>query len=276
MRFSNEEFSQFLKTALGNELAKAAVLIVDLEEEQTSIIETARKPQKSLNAFSNDAFIKESSATKTEKEKISGEIKRELQKTSPEFTDKKTGHIYIKESSSASLPEDNGLPQLKLILENSLGLLKNSSIVLARAFRDGIKNLHLKRITKLNFKRPEISSIQDNLQKSSGEKAEALLLIARKISSKIASQAKIAFSQKNKGAVLKVSRNIYRKSISGLGLLTPSLEKIKMNIGKMDYQQRLYAALILILILVVPLIGIKIKNSFNQDKPAQVLTETPP
>ncbi|MFA7209757.1 MAG: hypothetical protein WC120_05800 [Parcubacteria group bacterium] len=282
LRFSNADFSQFLKTALGNELAKAAVLIVDLEEDrQEASIETVRRPQKSLNAFSNDAFIKEPAVNRTREEKINIEIKKELQKTSQEFTDKKTGHIYIKESSSAPMPSDNDTSYLKIILENSLELLKNASIISIGAFRSGIKNLHLERLSKLNFKRPENqpashSSIQDDLQGLSREKLDALFLIAKKTFSKIASLAGTAFSQKNRDAALKLSGNIYRKSVSGLGFLAPSFEKIKMNIRKMDYQQRLYAALILFLILVVPLIGIKINGTFNQNKPAEAPAEAPP
>ncbi|MDP1883979.1 MAG: hypothetical protein Q8L10_01295 [Candidatus Moranbacteria bacterium] len=281
LRFSNEEFSRFLKTALSNELAKAAVLIANLEGQEEVIQEAVKKPEKSLNAFSGDTFAKKpATPNRLEKEKITGEIKKELQKTSREFTDKKTGHIYIKEESGMPLPENGGTAYLKIALENSTELAKNLGGILAGTFRNA-KHLRFKRFAKSDLAQPEKQSTQPSSTRESIENAlkrisATLSTFAKKISAETASLATKVFSQKNKAAVSALVRSAYRKVVSGLRLLAPSFEKIKMNVARMDYQQRLYAALILILILVVPLIGLKIQSIFNREEPAPVVTEAPP
>ena len=109
IKFSPEEFTRFLHTALVNELERAAVLVIDLaEKEEDAASAPARRPKK-LNAFSQQAFSKTGSvpektavtpepAVKTqEKEELTSELKDEMEKNNGNFVDKKTGHIYIKE-----------------------------------------------------------------------------------------------------------------------------------------------------------------------------------
>lgn len=124
IKFSPDEFTRFLHTALVNELERAAVLVVDLAEKEEldeAPSKIAHRAQK-LNAFSQQAFSKAapSSArhnsastarakpTKTEplseplieqekKQALVSEIQDEMARNSREFVDKKTGHIYIKE-----------------------------------------------------------------------------------------------------------------------------------------------------------------------------------
>ncbi|OGI29214.1 MAG: hypothetical protein A2288_00385 [Candidatus Moranbacteria bacterium RIFOXYA12_FULL_44_15] len=116
LKFSDSEFIRFLKTALVNELEKAAVIVVDAKEKQEER-EIEKVPRKSqpINAFSQSAFSKNRPQPKKvsaepeknsritqcplEKEDIIREIKEEAEKTGGDFVDKKTGHIYIKENS---------------------------------------------------------------------------------------------------------------------------------------------------------------------------------
>ena len=96
-RLTKQQFVQFLKTALSNELEMIATIVTDFEEAKK--IPAAKKlttidddfEQESINVFSNTAF--------SEKNVISSTIVdlNQTQEESPttEYTDKKTGHIYV-------------------------------------------------------------------------------------------------------------------------------------------------------------------------------------
>ena len=104
LKFSSEDFIQFLRTALGNELERAAVLVIDLQEKEYKAppVQT-KKTVSPKNVFSQQAFEKQPASTPVEatavikEEPIIAEIKEEIQKDNDGFVDKKTGHIYIKE-----------------------------------------------------------------------------------------------------------------------------------------------------------------------------------
>ncbi len=116
LKFSEDEFVRFLKTALVNELEKAAVLVVDIKEKELPRVAPAVKKTKKINAFSQETFLKKA-PTEVEKEKIAikeGErqeiikgLKEEYEKTKGEFVDKKTGHIYIKEDFEGKKEESS-------------------------------------------------------------------------------------------------------------------------------------------------------------------------
>jgi hypothetical protein len=122
LKFSTPEFIQFLKTALGNELERSAVLFIETleKEKENEIIVSPEKDEpeiteeKKINAFSQAAFSKTIAKKKEngeekseareiikqeEKQTIINEAKDELAKKNGNFVDKKTGHIYIKEDS---------------------------------------------------------------------------------------------------------------------------------------------------------------------------------
>jgi hypothetical protein len=106
LKFSRENFIQFLNTALVNELDQVATLVVDISEKTAEIIESpaARRLEKT-NVFSQTAFQKELSPKMRERERAKEEkVKKErqemiqeLKENAKDFVDKKTGHIYIKE-----------------------------------------------------------------------------------------------------------------------------------------------------------------------------------
>ena len=102
IKFSREEFTRFLHTALVNELDRAAVLVIDMKEkEEESPEETPIHIQK-INAFSQQAFSKKSKSpdpvpVQKERKELIAELKKELEKSQGGFVDEKTGHIYIKD-----------------------------------------------------------------------------------------------------------------------------------------------------------------------------------
>lgn len=115
LKFSRENFIQFLNTALVNELDQAVVLVADIVEEVAEIVATPRaKKAQDLNVFSQTAFQKELSPKMLEKERAKEEATmkerremiQELKEDAKDFVDKKTGHIYIKEPRDFQ-PEDS-------------------------------------------------------------------------------------------------------------------------------------------------------------------------
>jgi hypothetical protein len=108
IKFSREDFFRFLNTALVNEMEKAAVLVIDVNEKVEPVSEPApvRKNQK-INAFSQTAFAEKNKKREDyhkedeEKDVLTEELKKELEKTKDGYLDEKTGHIYMK---------DDGLP----------------------------------------------------------------------------------------------------------------------------------------------------------------------
>jgi len=115
--FSEKDFSQFLKTALINELDIAGTIVVDAKEhlaEKPQPINQKIPAQKKLdtdstdiNLFSNSAFTKEKSAPKNppvQNPKPLPEKKEE----SKDYTNQQTGHIYISDSGeNYSAPAEN-------------------------------------------------------------------------------------------------------------------------------------------------------------------------
>lgn len=241
LRFSNEDFIRFLKTALSNELERAVVLIMDLESHATALKEPAVTHDQEINAFSQDSFHKKNSpaaATAPEAQAII-EIKQEIQKTQSEFIDAKTGHIYIKESNA--LPQEQSTPDYLKIFSAKLLILFENITPIFDSLLHKSKNISLPQLPK---PRLNTNAFRNYLR---------------------------LFIQVAKELLKKIQLNLP----STLPSIFPSAEKIKRNINQMNYSQKRYAALILILIFIVPAIGLQIKNKINIKKAASVATEAP-
>ncbi|MCK9379211.1 MAG: hypothetical protein M0P97_03680, partial [Candidatus Moranbacteria bacterium] len=108
LQFPREKFVQFIKTALINELEIAGTIIIDIckkveipkESVSIPLNETERTEEIELNAFSSALFDE-----KNKKRNTPGHIKENLEiepiksDENSEYTDKKTGHIYLKEDN---------------------------------------------------------------------------------------------------------------------------------------------------------------------------------
>lgn len=106
LSFPNKKFIRFLKTALVNELDIAGTLVVDFKEKiitEKTIPTKLKKSETQLdldytaNVFSNTPFTKEPSASKNDltQENIEENLPNK------DYTNKKTGHIYISDDESA-------------------------------------------------------------------------------------------------------------------------------------------------------------------------------
>ncbi len=105
-RFEGEKFVQFLKTALSNQLELIASIIVEMKEtKNTSEVKMPIQKKKSaaaLNAFSEKTFTD----AKTKKQPAVPEKELEIETTdeanNSEYTDEKTGHIYVQGEAGES------------------------------------------------------------------------------------------------------------------------------------------------------------------------------
>ncbi|MFA6383412.1 MAG: hypothetical protein WCX17_03240 [Parcubacteria group bacterium] len=262
LRFPGEKFIQFLRTALGNELEKAAVLVVDIMEKEEA--EPAKVPRngKYANAFSQAAFSREtahSNASSTmeaggrnaapTREKISAEMNKEIaseiQMGQPEFTDEKNGHIYIKETTGDG-PNSNHYADYMVAFSEKIGIAQNS----------------FKKISKHSWQSLLGAAKKISLPKISPS--------AKKIPDK-----KIIEKAAGRGSLMDFFEKAGGKIKNVAAALAPDFSKIKKITSEMDYQQKLYAALVVLAIIFVPLFGLKLSKYIQdkQIKPAEPVVE---
>ncbi len=233
LRFSDEDFVQFLKTALGNELEKAAVLVIDMREKDEPKEITAEKPKmdRQANVFSQAAFIKEPSA-KNPPDELRSEIKKEIRNAKNEFVDEKTGHIYIKGDENINRRENIRTDYFEKLSRIPGEILKNN--------RKLIANL------------PSV--------------ATALMSVAKKTIVKSKPEAQKIFSRKNMAAAGTNIRKFSKVSVAMAGRVLPNFPKLRENASRLDHQQKIYVAIILLLIFVAPYYGLKIFNYMEAKK----------
>jgi hypothetical protein len=99
-QMNQERLSQFLRTAMINKLERGGAIIVDIEEappQSEPSTQTARKTPEKKSSLPN--YFSETAFEKQRKESIATALSEEhtRQETSPEpeYTDTKTGHIYV-------------------------------------------------------------------------------------------------------------------------------------------------------------------------------------
>lgn len=115
-QMDRERLSQFLRTAMINKLERGGAIVVDIEEAlpqpEPAIRAAGKTPEKKStlpNYFSETAFEKqrkESIATA-----LSEEHTRQETSPEPEYTDTKTGHIYVRGDRKELSPEPSRIVQ---------------------------------------------------------------------------------------------------------------------------------------------------------------------
>ena len=95
-RFEGDKFVQFLKTALSNQLEMIVSIIIEMTEAvpvPTAKTTPRKKSPRAVNAFSEQTFANTpSSNTLAQEQELDTTIEPQAE---PEYTDKKTGHIYV-------------------------------------------------------------------------------------------------------------------------------------------------------------------------------------
>ncbi len=114
-RFEGDKFVQFLKTALSNQLEMIVSIVVEMiEPVPVPVVKTLarKKSLQAANAFSEQTFANSKSKTNTlaEQEALAAPIL--INENDPEYTDEKTGHIYIQ--GEANDEPESANPQIGL------------------------------------------------------------------------------------------------------------------------------------------------------------------
>lgn len=144
-RMDHDRFTQFLKTALVNELDMTAALIIDIHEE---LIAPRPKPSKKAtaeaaapvhNVFSQSAFSEKKSQTEADSEEVpEEEVPHEKERE--EYVDSKTGHIYVQGAEPGTVRQNPQLERFLLGLQDATGSFFAAQ---GRWFRKGRKQASL-------------------------------------------------------------------------------------------------------------------------------------
>jgi hypothetical protein len=250
-RFTGEKFVQFIKTALINELDLAGTLIIEVQDtiinDKIKKKKAADSTQESVpNVFSEYAF------QKVKKKEKGGKL---ISNTSAkkDFTDNKTGHIYLQEEL-ADLPANNQLEKTgdflkEKMLDFSVWIRRELKIIrpkLKKMFISaGFLTLTLIRRLKYRF--------QDNVKNISIDNTEK---------SSTPHQNKTKPENKLEKKKINVFLNIRK--------IFPDWNKIRILANRFNYQQKIVVIIILILIAIIPFILSKIKQPDNKiEAPAE-------
>lgn len=257
LRFTAEKFVQFLKTALSNEVERAAVLVVDLKEK-----EAAYQPfyveKDPVNAFSSTAFSKSDRSSRQSQEepaqypgsqstlKIEGANRLAPSGKNAEAAEEKTNHLYIKETEKV-MPEQKRFAEFFFVVSELAGASWKKIIKLSRTFFHFLAN------TAKSFSRTRPQP-----------PAPAPLPI----------DEKIITLESERPNLFKSSRFSLEKIKKIGSILLPSFSRLKKINARLNHQQRIYVALVIFFIVFVPLLAIKIQKNM-QSKTVPPAAEAP-
>jgi hypothetical protein len=242
LRFSKEDFVQFLKTALGNELDKTAVVVADISQKKTEKekLSFSKNNEPEINVFSQKTFIPKA-RPQEEKSEILNELENALEKETS--TDAKHGHLYIKEEFE---------PQTKKILDENLFDIKKTLGNFWGKTRG--KKPSGEKIKKY------FGGLKSGVRKKELGKNSRMMIFS--FWQKIAFVSEIFF-RKTKSLII----TGYKKILPVWKKTLPSFSGITKKIKSFSGKQKIYALLMLILIFIVPFYIARYINT-TKDKPA--------
>ena len=264
LRFSNEDFIRFLKTALGNELESAAVLVADIKEKaiEEEVFVPARR-EETINAFSQKTFAKKNQKKQPAlRAETTPELKSALHQAN-EVTKKNNGHIYIKE-------DINEAPQKNIEWDYYASVAKDSLKNSGRKITNSVKKITAVGMKKLSVTKLSVAEEDDSEEEIQPRQQPEIrlkpkkdaLILKQRINPDLSILEKInARSEAPAKPTLKV---------------LPDFSKIKGTLGRLSYEQKIYALLIVIAIFVVPYFIVKIENNIAAKKEASMQTPTAP
>lgn len=303
-RFDKEKFAQFLKTALANELDLAGAIIVDIEESAKIVPSKSKSVQKTsanLNAFSEKAFSgkkKSKSATPQEKSADLPIIENNQTEPDKEYTDKKTGHIYIqgdeKNDEQTSPIQEQTLMIKELFFDYCYNLKeffkkqfssfrkktkKISSKVLGYdyagkfiVFRKFLMEKRLRYVAKRNA-RKELSELMSKEKRAAAQSETTAPPINRLSAAErpsntdeslLPAASSLTKFLKKVTAPSKINPfGIFLAVLSNFAKLLPDFSKIKKLLPFLSPKQKIVSFSILLLIITVPMLLAKI--NFNKE-----------
>ncbi len=287
LSFSNKKFVRFLKTALINELEIAGTMVVDVFEKNLLPQKINRKQKdKTINAFSNTTFER------------SGNKKRHpspSKKNTPanNFVNKKTGHIYIKNSKEKIFleSEKNGFFDFFIFLQEKLfefglwlkdryfkrSFYKTKKIFTSlfkvdyeniskplKNFLPNIKNFLLSSITTPIFKKKSglVKKVHFSKEaKYSPKKEQESTNYKKNIFTNF------SINKLNFGLIKKISPYIVlalkknEQYIRKISKILPHIKLIKRNFANLNKKQKLGAITTIIIIFILPYFLLKISSN---------------
>ncbi|MFA4817624.1 MAG: hypothetical protein WC608_02735 [Parcubacteria group bacterium] len=257
LRFTGEKFIQFLKTALGNELERAAVLVVDLKEKEETY-QPFYVEKNPVNAFSSAAFSRSEKSSQSSQNETKnapesdGSSQLQLSGEDTGNAAEKTNHIYIKEAEKV-MPEQKRFAEFFLVTSELAGAFWKKFIKLAKVLFRFLAGL----VKNIPRPRPKISAPTAPTVVDETITPEKKRLNLKNLK---------RFSLSALSAI---------SSLKKIGLfLLPSLSRLKKINARLNYQQRLYVILIILFIVFVPLIAMRIQKNI-QSKNVQPVAEAP-
>ena len=279
LKFSPEDFMRFLKTALGNELEKAAVLVTRIKEREIVEYKPTTPKAEEFNAFSQASYSKinpsqskpKEDFKKEEKQSLTDSIKQDLEKQSGEFVDKKTGHIYIK--------EDYPVKRKSQILEGigeffSSLPQKAASLIPKRSRTKPVEERHIPVVQKSSepiFNKEKFILFIVRTYKIINKIILLIFSVIVFVSQKTLSGIKKLIPEKN----ISVSNNtptrieVNSEKLGILKKILPRFSRIKRLFSDLDSAQKFYVALVILIIIVVPYFIAKFQNRNNEKPIAQ-------
>jgi len=103
-RFAGDKFVQLLKTALSNQIELIAAVIVQMSETKSvgevKMTSSRKKTSATVNVFSEKTFAK----TPAQPDMVENDLKTDIEdeEDTSDYTDKKTGHIYVQGETKES------------------------------------------------------------------------------------------------------------------------------------------------------------------------------
>jgi len=313
-RFSNEKFSQFIKTALANELDLAATIIIDAVEFKKATKKSAdassEKPP-AINVFSEKTFKKNKKGD-SPLETIKTIEKNEFfgNKDKNEYTDKKTGHIYVQAENNNQEEAEKFETNLSLAMEiitNAIHDIKKSAInqfsrsskelkkSLIKISISGFKNVSF----FIKYSLEKIKEAQTKKENRHEENKPTVTVAENKkmeISADINSELKSADKKENNVSVIKnfpanvaASASSLAKKINSFkkpentsikqnmeklfSVIFPHISKIRNTFVLLNSKQKKSISLAIILIFLAPFLFFKF--SFQQKEPPTQINDSP-
>ena len=301
-RFPREKFVQFVKTALTNKLEIIGTIVIDVFEKEAEeknypgVIEI-----ETYNAFSKKTF--ENKAPKIEN------LKNILENSEKnDYTDGKTGHIYIQEEEQ-ELKKDGNFSIYWFLFKEKISdafywtknrtKRKFSVMVrsLAKSFADWKEKTKQKKEERERMKL---------LEKEKAKKEKQKLIMASTVFEEKTSEPEIfsatqpeqpvspveaqenpflARLARRKAELEKLSQNeeIQEKetpakkgSLASFKKIIPNFGKIKEIFSRLSGKQKIYTAAIILLIFVVPFVFLKVQTSLKNKKIVEKVEEKTP
>ncbi|MFH0969662.1 MAG: hypothetical protein V1804_04095 [Patescibacteria group bacterium] len=307
-RFLREKFVQFLKTALINKLEIVGAVVIDIfekEEKEPAAVEPHREIN---NAFSGKAFEGPQKTPETP-----SEVFRQQEEKS-EYTDEKTGHIYIQEGSEeikkkslfgaywlilgekiadAYLWTKNKSKRRIILLFKSLSKAKNNLIASAKstlAEKRRMRSENKERIEreKAIEKEKDITNKKAVADKEAEEKnkaTEAKIISPEEIKTEIPVQpvynepflARLAKRKEELARQEKMTpEEPPKEKFLSFKKIIPNFGKIKETYKSLTKKQKIYSAIIILLIFTVPFAFLKIQGALKlKQAPREAPQKTP-